>query len=359
MIAITITITLIILTTFLTNNILTTTSYSFLPFLKLTKNMQTLRVRTIARPIYQLRAIMSTAVQPNEPLEQSKIPQSSPDEVTPKRLANLHFEHYVNTRHWKQSDEFWQRMLQRSRSTLPPYIRGDTESIYEIFLDFNATDYKMFQINEKGGSCQALPADQGDYRGYTNGFGLTNLRLINRSYQRGQKLIKDPRYNQLKAFALDVGYYGPAYSGMQSQGKSIDPKTNKPYVTVESDLKLFFKQAMTSAGRTDSGVHALSQVIHYLTSEVNITSEEVLQRFRDGLKTLPEERLFAYDCQQVPKRFHPRSSALWRRYIFNFPLTRNPNPDDNQHTRSTDSSMNTHNHTNYVDFLKLDKILSQ
>lgn len=31
-------------------------------------------------------------------------------------------------------------------------------------------------------------------------------------------------------------------------------------------------------------------------------------------------RLAVYDCVRVPKKFHARSSATWRRYLYLFPL---------------------------------------
>jgi tRNA pseudouridine38-40 synthase len=65
------------------------------------------------------------------------------------------------------------------------------------------------------------------------------------------------------------------------------------------------------AGRTDAGVHALNQVVHFDTAAVRSESSWV----RGTNRYLPPEISVQW-CQFVPEHFHARGSAWGRRYVY-------------------------------------------
>lgn len=79
-----------------------------------------------------------------------------------------------------------------------------------------------------------------------------------------------------------------------------------------------------AAGRTDKDVSALSQVICFSTTTTTtappeVEPDDILAAF-EASDAFKAGRLIAFDCQRVPKMFNARSSAIWRRYIYLFPL---------------------------------------
>jgi tRNA pseudouridine38-40 synthase len=108
--------------------------------------------------------------------------------------------------------------------------------------------------------------------------------------------------------ALGVSYRGQAYFGWQSQldGNTVQDK-------LEQALTTFADQpvATVCAGRTDSGVHALNQVVH-LDVEVE---REPFSWVRGTNRFLPSDIAVQW-CQPVSGDFHARYSARGRRYVF-------------------------------------------
>lgn len=112
--------------------------------------------------------------------------------------------------------------------------------------------------------------------------------------------------------ALGLSYRGENYHGWQSQpdGKTVQDQ-------LESALGRFSAldgQARISvhcAGRTDTGVHALQQVVHFDTPLVRDMSSWV----RGVNRYLPQDIAVRW-AQAVPKHFHSRSAALSRRYVY-------------------------------------------
>ena len=108
--------------------------------------------------------------------------------------------------------------------------------------------------------------------------------------------------------ALGIAYRGSAYQGWQSQpgGRTVQDR-------LEAALSAFADRPVTtlSAGRTDAGVHALNQVVHFDT-EVERSEESWL---RGTNRHLPEDIAVQW-CRPVDARFHCRASALGRRYAY-------------------------------------------
>ena len=108
--------------------------------------------------------------------------------------------------------------------------------------------------------------------------------------------------------ALGLSYLGQAYEGWQSQrsGQTVQDK-------LEAALSDFCQQPVHTlcAGRTDSGVHGLMQVVHLDTDLARDMSSWV----RGTNAFLPSDIAVQW-AQEVPPNFHARGSALGRRYVY-------------------------------------------
>jgi len=108
--------------------------------------------------------------------------------------------------------------------------------------------------------------------------------------------------------ALGIEYNGSAYSGWQFQD-------NAPSVQeqVEKALAYVADHAVTlhCAGRTDAGVHAMEQVVHFET-----TAERNLRAWILGSNTRMPEDIRVIWATPVVDAFHARYSATARRYRY-------------------------------------------
>lgn len=112
----------------------------------------------------------------------------------------------------------------------------------------------------------------------------------------------------LQRLALGVSYRGQAYHGWQSQpdGRTVQD-------VLEQALGLFATQPVVTvcAGRTDSGVHGLNQVVHLDTP----LQRDAFSWVRGTNRYLPGDVAVQW-CQPVAAAFHARNSARGRRYRF-------------------------------------------
>jgi tRNA pseudouridine38-40 synthase len=108
--------------------------------------------------------------------------------------------------------------------------------------------------------------------------------------------------------ALGVSYRGQAYHGWQSQA---DGRTVQDHV--ERALSTFADDAVRTvcAGRTDTGVHALNQVIHIDAS----VHRELFSWVRGTNRFLPADIGIQW-CHAPQLDFHARFSAQGRRYSY-------------------------------------------
>jgi tRNA pseudouridine38-40 synthase len=108
--------------------------------------------------------------------------------------------------------------------------------------------------------------------------------------------------------ALGLSYRGAAYHGWQSQpgGRTVQDH-------LEKALSAFADRPVRTvcAGRTDTGVHALNQVVH-LDTEVE---REPFSWVRGSNRYLPSDIAVQW-CQPVDERFHARNAARGRRYAY-------------------------------------------
>ncbi|MDR2129301.1 MAG: tRNA pseudouridine(38-40) synthase TruA [Burkholderiaceae bacterium] len=108
--------------------------------------------------------------------------------------------------------------------------------------------------------------------------------------------------------ALGLSYCGTAYQGWQSQpsGQTVQDR-------LEHALAEFATQPVPTlcAGRTDAGVHALMQVVHFDAPVARAPFSWV----RGVNRFLPPDIAVQWACP-VADAFHARGSALARRYAY-------------------------------------------
>jgi len=108
--------------------------------------------------------------------------------------------------------------------------------------------------------------------------------------------------------ALGIAYRGSAYSGWQSQpgGRTVQDH-------VDAAISAFAAAPLKSicAGRTDAGVHALNQVVHFDTE-----AERALDGWVRGTNRYLPGDIAVQWSRFVPASFHSRATAIGRRYDY-------------------------------------------
>jgi tRNA pseudouridine38-40 synthase len=108
--------------------------------------------------------------------------------------------------------------------------------------------------------------------------------------------------------ALGLSYSGSAYQGWQSQlsGQTVQDR-------LEKALGQFAAQPVRTlcAGRTDAGVHALMQVVHFDTP----LQRDMASWVRGTNAFLPKDVAVQW-AREMPADFHCRGSAISRRYAY-------------------------------------------
>ena len=108
--------------------------------------------------------------------------------------------------------------------------------------------------------------------------------------------------------ALGVAYDGAPWQGWQTQPGGITVQDE-----LETALSRFAAQSVDTicAGRTDTGVHALGQVVH-----VDVSAERRIESWVRGVNALLPDSIAVQWAQPVAEEFHARFSALSRTYIY-------------------------------------------
>lgn len=119
----------------------------------------------------------------------------------------------------------------------------------------------------------------------------------------------------MNRYALLVQYDGTDFNGLQIQdgGRTIQHE-------LEKAIKILTKEdvRVTASGRTDSGVHALGQVVHF-----DSNTDMPLRKICISLNGILPGDVSVKNCYIVPMDFHARFSAVSREYlylIYNYPL---------------------------------------
>jgi tRNA pseudouridine38-40 synthase len=109
--------------------------------------------------------------------------------------------------------------------------------------------------------------------------------------------------------ALGVEYLGSRYHGFQSQKPGID--TVQAHLERALSIVADQQVSVICAGRTDTGVHARGQVIHFLAA----TSRPEKAWVFGTNSHLPGDISIKW-AKQVPEGFHARFSATARQYLY-------------------------------------------
>ncbi len=116
------------------------------------------------------------------------------------------------------------------------------------------------------------------------------------------------RLSQPRRIKLVVGYRGTRYHGWQ-----IQPNVMTVQGTLEAALKTIANEPVRvhASGRTDTGVHALGQVVHFDTTSPIATSGLVR-----GLNSLLPADIVIKRARDVSVDFHARYSARRKTYAY-------------------------------------------
>lgn len=109
-------------------------------------------------------------------------------------------------------------------------------------------------------------------------------------------------------YALIVQYDGTNFNGwqLQDKGHTIQEEFEKAiYILTKENARV------TASGRTDAGVHALGQVIHF-----DLNNEIPLQKICMSLNGILPSELSVKNAFKVNSDFHSRFSAVQREYIY-------------------------------------------
>lgn len=117
------------------------------------------------------------------------------------------------------------------------------------------------------------------------------------------------QYTTNRRWALILAYDGTHFHGWQKQPNGVH--TVQAALEAAISKVAFETVAVTVAGRTDAGVHATAQVVHFDTAAQR--SEQAWVR---GVNTVANEHVRVLRAQPVAAHFHARFDAFGRRYRY-------------------------------------------
>ena len=134
-------------------------------------------------------------------------------------------------------------------------------------------------------------------------------------------------------YKLTIQYDGGRYQGWQRLGNSENTIQGK----IESVLTEMVGEPIEIIGcsRTDSGVHALSQIANF-KSDINMTEAEVMNYLN---RYLPRD-ISIVEVTLVPERFHARYNAKDKTYLYKIWNEQYTNPFMRKYSMHVEESMN-------------------
>lgn len=122
-----------------------------------------------------------------------------------------------------------------------------------------------------------------------------------------------------RRFKVTLAYDGTEFAGWQIQGQERTVEA-----VVEQALAEIHGAPIPTiaAGRTDAGVHAAGQVIHFDSDKTNLPVHKVC----DALNFYLPPDVRALTCAEVPATFHARRSARLRIYKYYLYFSETPLP---------------------------------
>ena len=112
----------------------------------------------------------------------------------------------------------------------------------------------------------------------------------------------------MRTIRLTIEYDGRAYVGWQRQRNGVSVQEE-----LERSLAQVLQQGtkVVGAGRTDSGVHARGQVVHFKTRNLM-----PVRQIRKGLNAVLPRDIVVREAEEVEAGFHARHSAKERAYRY-------------------------------------------
>lgn len=137
--------------------------------------------------------------------------------------------------------------------------------------------------------------------------------------------MKRRKENTMQRYKVVIAYDGTNYVGFQRQinGKSIQEVLEKALYKMSKghDIRVI------ASGRTDSGVHAIGQVIHF--DYPVVLSEIAIQKALNSL--LPSD-IRIQDVQKVSQQFHARYHTLRKEYHYRVSMSKVQSPFKDRYT---------------------------
>lgn len=125
---------------------------------------------------------------------------------------------------------------------------------------------------------------------------------------RSDPLRSRPPAERVLRIVLGLEYDGSAFCGWQTQPQACGVQDALDHVLTEVAGE---RIVTVCAGRTDAGVHALAQVVHFDT-----IARRPLTAWTRGANALLPESVSVNWAKQIGEDFHARFSATGRRYVY-------------------------------------------
>lgn len=120
-------------------------------------------------------------------------------------------------------------------------------------------------------------------------------------------------------YKATIAYDGTNYNGFQNQpeGRTVQGELEKTLTKMAGDRKIM----VFGAGRTDAGVHAKGQVIHF-----DYPEERPLEKMRFALDTQTPEDIAVSKVEIVSEDFHARYLVIEKTYEFHVDIGKPRSP---------------------------------
>lgn len=113
----------------------------------------------------------------------------------------------------------------------------------------------------------------------------------------------------MRTYKLTIAYDGTAYQGWQRQANTENTLQGTLERTISSVAG--YPVEIDGSGRTDAGVHAMGQVIHF-----DYPQERPLEKMRFALDTQTPEDIAVRSVERVSEDFHARYHVIEKTYQF-------------------------------------------
>ena len=110
-------------------------------------------------------------------------------------------------------------------------------------------------------------------------------------------------------YLITVSYDGTLFAGYQKQPKqrTVQGEIEKALKEISGGKKI----DIHASGRTDAGVHAINQKIHF-----DLDTKITIEKLAKGINSLLPEDIFVKKVEEVSDDFHARFSAIGKEYMY-------------------------------------------